>query len=321
MIGAVRAGVLAALAVAVTASARAEEYPARQIELIVPFAPGGGSGLVARMLSDGLAKRFAQPVIVINRPGGNTNIGTASVVRAKPDGYTLGIASVGLTANPALYKNLGYDPKTDIEPISLLVNSPTVLVVPPSLPVKTLSEFIAYAKERPGQLNYASYGAGSGPHMATELFQSLTGVAMVHVPYGGGGPASLGAMTGQVQALFSSVLPVLGMIKGGTLKAIAVASDRRSDLLPDVPTFKECGLDYKTGTWFGLYAPATTPAPIVASLHQAAVAIFKDPAVGAKVTEFGGEVVANSPAEFRTFITKETEHLAAVARGAGIRLN
>jgi tripartite-type tricarboxylate transporter receptor subunit TctC len=144
---------------------------------------------------------------------------------------------------------------------------------------------------------------------------------MMHVPYGGGGPASLGAMTGQVQALFSSVLPVLGMIKGGTLRAIAVASDRRSELLPDVPTFKESGLDYKIGTWFGLYAPATTPAPIIASLHQAAVAIFKDPAVGAKVTELGGEVVANSPAEFRTFITEETEHLAAVARGAGIRLN
>ena len=321
MIGALRAGILAALAVAAITTARAEDYPARQIELIVPFAPGGGSGLVARMLSDGLAKRFGQPVIVINRPGGNTNIGTVSVVRAKPDGYTLGIASVGLTANPALYKNLGYDPKTDIEPISLLVNSPTVLVVPPSLPVKTLSEFIAYAKERTGQLNYASYGAGSGPHMATELFQSLTGVAMMHVPYGGGGPASLGAMTGQVQALFSSVLPVLGMIKGGTLKAIAVASDHRSDLLPDVPTFKEGGLDYKIGTWFGLYAPATTPAPIIASLHQAAVSIFKDPAVGAKVIELGGEVVANSPAEFRTFITEETGHLAAVARTAGIRLN
>jgi tripartite-type tricarboxylate transporter receptor subunit TctC len=319
--GALRAGVLAALAVAITATARAEDYPARQIELIVPFAPGGGSGLVARMLSDGLAKRFGQPVIVINRPGGNTNIGTVSVVRAKPDGYTLGIASVGLTANPALYKNLGYDPKTDIEPITLLVNSPTVLVVPPSLPVRTLAEFIAYAKERPGQLNYASYGAGSGPHMATELFQSLTGVAMMHVPYGGGGPASLGAMTGQVQALFSSVLPVLGMIKGGTLRAIAVASDRRSDLLPDVPTFKEGGLDYKIGTWFGLYAPAATPGSIIASLHQAAVSIFKDPAVGAKVIELGGEVVANSPTEFRTFMTEETEHLAAVARGAGIRLN
>jgi tripartite-type tricarboxylate transporter receptor subunit TctC len=316
---ALRVGLLAILVAA--GGARADDYPSRQIELIVPFAPGGGSALVARMLSDGLAKRYGQAVIVINRPGGNTNIGTASVVRSKPDGYTLGIASVGLTANPSLYKSLSYDPKTEIEPISLLANSPTVLVVPPSLPVNTLAEFIAYAKARPGELNYASYGAGSGPHMATELFQSLTGVKMVHVPYGGGGPASLGAMTNQVQALFSSVLPVLGMIKGGTLKAIAVAADRRSELLPDVPTFKESGLDYRIGTWFGLFAPAKTSPAIIDSLHKATVEIFRDPAVRAKIVELGGEVVANSPAEFRAFITAETEHLAKVARGAGIRLD
>jgi tripartite-type tricarboxylate transporter receptor subunit TctC len=321
VIGALRAGVLAALAVAAIVAAHADDYPSRQIELIVPFAPGGGSGLVARMLSDGLAKRYGQPVIVINRPGGNTNIGTASVVRSKPDGYTLGIASVGLTANPSLYKNLNYDPQTEIEPISLLVNSPTVLVVPPSLPVNTLAEFIAYAKARPGELNYASYGAGSGPHMATELFQSLTGVTMVHVPYGGGGPAALGAMTNQVQALFSSVLPVLGMIKGGTLKAIAIASENRIELLPDVPTFKEGGLDYKIGTWFGLFAPAKTPPAIVDSLHQATVAIFQDPSARGKIAELGGEVVANQPAEFRAFIKDETDHLARVARGAGIRLD
>jgi len=321
--GGLRTGLLAALAFAVTTTApvHADEYPSRQIELIVPFAAGGGSGLVARMLSDGLAKRYGQAVVVINRPGGNTNIGTASVVRSKPDGYTLGIASVGMTANPSLYKNLNYDPKTEIEPISLLANSPTVLVVPPSLPVNTLAEFIAYAKARPGELNYASYGAGSGPHMATELFQSLTGVKMVHVPYGGGGPASLGAMTGQVQALFSSVLPVLGMIKAGTLKPIAIASEQRLDLLPDVPTFKERGLDYRIGTWFGLFAPAKTPAPIIASLHKATVEIFQEPGTRAKIVELGGEVVANSPAEFRAFIKDETDHLAKVVEGAGIRLD
>jgi tripartite-type tricarboxylate transporter receptor subunit TctC len=242
-------------------------------------------------------------------------------VRAKPDGYTLGIASVGMTANPSLYKNLNYDPQTEIEPISLLANSPTVLVVPPSLPVNTLAEFIAYAKARPGELNYASYGAGSGPHMATELFQSLTGVKMVHVPYGGGGPASLGAMTGQVQALFSSVLPVVSMIKAGTLKAIAIAAERRLELLPDVPTFKENGLDYRTGTWFGLFAPAKTPAAIIGSLHKATVEVLREPSARARVVEFGGEVVANSPAEFRSFIKDETGHLAKVVQGAGIRLD
>ena len=310
-----------ALAVAAGAALHAQDNPSRQIELIVPFAPGGGSGLVARMLSDGMAKRYGQPVIVVNRPGGNTNIGTVSVVRSKADGYTLGIASVGLTANPSLYKNLNYDPRTEIEPISLLANSPTVLVVPPSLPVSTLAEFIAYAKARPGELNYASYGAGSGPHMATELFQSLTGVKMVHVPYGGGGPASLGAMTNQVQALFSSVLPVLGMIQGGTLKPIAIASDRRSELLPNVPTFKENGLDYKTGTWFGLFAPAKTPIAIVDSLHRATVAILQDPDARAKIVELGGEVVASSPADFRAFIAEETVQLANVVKNAKIQLD
>jgi tripartite-type tricarboxylate transporter receptor subunit TctC len=258
---------------------------------------------------------------VLNRPGANTNVGTLAVVRAKPDGYTLGIASVGLAANPSLYKRLAFDPQADLEPIALIANAPTVLVVPPELPVKTLPEFIAYAKARPGDLNYASYGMGSGPHLATELFQAKTGVKMVHVPYGGGGPAALGAMTNQVQALFSSVLPVLGMITGTKLKPIAIASERRSALLPDVPTFAESGLDYRTGTWFGMLAPAKTPEAIIDQLHKTSVDILQDPGVRAKVAEQGAEVVASSPAEFRTFIKDETERLAGVIRGAGIQLD
>jgi tripartite-type tricarboxylate transporter receptor subunit TctC len=230
--------------------ARAQDYPARPVEMIVPFAAGGGSELLARLLADGLAKRLGQPFVVVNRPGANTNLGTFSVVRAKADGYTLLVASVGLAANPSLYRKPAFEPQRDLEPITLIANSPTVLAVPPSLPVNSLAEFIAYAKARPGELNYASYGVGSGPHLATELFCAMTGVKMVHVPYGGGGPAAVGAMTNQVQALFSSILPVLGMIRGGTLKAIALASDQRFELLPEVPTFKEGGLDYRTGTWF-----------------------------------------------------------------------
>src|SRR5712672_1584187 len=196
---------------------RAQDYPTRPVELIVPFAAGGGAELLARLLSEGLNKRFGQPFLVINRPGANTNLGTLSVVRAKPDGYTLAIASVGLTANPSLYKSFAFEPQRDLDPITLIANSPTVLAVPPSLPVNTLPEFIAYAKARPGELNYGSYGVGSGPHLATELFQGKTGIKMVHVPYGGGGPAAVGAMTNQVQTLFSNVLPVLGMIRAGTL--------------------------------------------------------------------------------------------------------
>ena len=224
------------------------------MEIIVPFAAGGGSELLARLISDGLSKRLGQPFVVLNRPGANTNLGTLAAVRSKPDGYTLLIASIGLAANPSLYKKLAFEPQSDLEPITLIANSPTVLAVPPSLPVHSLAEFVAYVKARPGELNYGSYGVGSGPHLATELFQDMTGARMVHVPYGGGGPAALGAMTNQVQALFSSVLPVLGMLRSGTLKAIAIASDHRSELLPDVPTFKESGLDYQTGTWFGMLA-------------------------------------------------------------------
>jgi tripartite-type tricarboxylate transporter receptor subunit TctC len=196
-----------------------------------------------------------------------------------------------------------------------------VLVVPPALPVHSLAEFIAYVKARPNELNYGSYGAGSGPHLATELFAAKTGVRMVHVPYGGGGPAALGAMSNQVQALFSSVLPVLGMIRGEKLKALAIAADRRSELLPDVPTFAEQGLDYRTGTWFGLLAPARTPGDIIAQLNRAAVATLDDSGVRAKIAEQGAEVIASSPTGFRDFLKEETERLAAVIRNAGMALD
>src|SRR5712672_98302 len=311
----------ASIIVAATAPVRAQDYPTRPVEIIVPFAAGGGSELLARLISDGLSKRLGQPFVVLNRPGANTNLGTLAAVRSKPDGYTLLIASIGLAANPSLYKKLAFEPQSDLEPITLIANSPTVLAVPPSLPVHSLAEFVAYVKARPGELNYGSYGVGSGPHLATELFQDMTGTRMVHVPYGGGGPAALGAMTNQVQALFSSVLPVLGMLRSGTLKAIAVASDRRSELLPDVPTFTEGGLDYRTGSWFGLLAPARTPPAIVDTLHRTTVAVLRDQSVRARIVEQGAEVVADTPAEFRTFIRDETERLARVIRGAGIRLD
>jgi tripartite-type tricarboxylate transporter receptor subunit TctC len=314
---------LPALVVIATAisPARAQDYPARPVEMIVPFAAGGGSELLARLLADGLAKRLGQPFVVVNRPGANTNLGTYSVVRAKADGYTLLIASVGLAANPSLYKKLAFEPQRDLEPITLIANSPTVLAVPPSLPANSLAEFIAYAKARPGELNYGSYGVGSGPHLATELFCAMTGTKMVHVPYGGGGPAAVGAMTNQVQALFSSILPVLGMIRGGTLKAIALASDRRFELLPDVPTFKEGGLDYRTGTWFGLLAPARTPLEIVGALNRAAVSVLQEQGVRARLAEQGAEMIANSPAQFRAFIASETERLSGVIRDANIALD
>jgi tripartite-type tricarboxylate transporter receptor subunit TctC len=301
--------------------AHAENYPARTVDLVVPFAAGGGSDLLARLLSEGLGRRLGQPFVVVNRPGANTNLGTLSVVRAPADGHSLLIASVGLAANPSLYPRLGLDPLKQLAPITLLANAPTVLVVPPALPVTTLAEFIAYAKAHPGALNFGSYGAGSGPHLATELFMAATGTRMVHVPYGGGGPAALGAMTNQVQALFSSVLPVLGMIRNRTLKPLALASERRSDLLPDVPTFAESGLDYRTGTWFGLLAPAATPPAVIATLHDATVAVLHETEPSRRLAAQGAEIVAKSPADFRAFIAAERARLAQVILAANIRLD
>lgn len=299
----------------------AQDYPSRPVEVVVPFPAGGGTEIVTRLMSDGLAKRLGQPFVVLNRPGANTNLGTLSVVRSRPDGYSLLITSFGLAANPSLYKNLGFEPLVDLDPVTLVANSPTVLTVPQTLPVNTLPEFIAYAKAHPGELNYASYGVGSSPHLAAVLFQSMTGTKMAHIPYNGGGPAAVGVMTNQVQALFSSVVTVLGMLRGGTLKAIAVSSERRSELLPNVPTFAEQGLDFRSGTWYGLLAPAKTPPTIIDALHRTSVSVLADPTVKARIAEQGAEVVGNSPAEFRAFVKEETERLSRVIREYQIQIN
>ena len=312
---------LVVLTVMAAAPAKADNYPSRNVELIVPFAAGGGTDLLARLMSEGLGKQLNQSFIPLNRPGANTNTGTLQAVKSAPDGYTLVMASIGLAANPSLYKRLAFNPLTDLEPITLIANSPTVLVVPPSFPANNLQEFIALMKARPGEFNYASYGIGSGPHLATELFRFKTGVDIVHVPYTGGGPAAVGVMGNSVQMLFSSILPVLGLVRGGQLKAIALASDKRSPLLPDVPTFAESGVDYKTGTWFGLLVPAKTPKPIIDTLHASSVAILQEPAVRARIAEQGADVVANTPDEFRAFLKEEMERLAVVIRNAKMSLD
>ncbi|MET0670352.1 MAG: tripartite tricarboxylate transporter substrate-binding protein [Xanthobacteraceae bacterium] len=243
------------------------------------------------------------------------------MVKSPPDGHTLLISSVGLAANPLLYKRLPFNTLSDLAPITLIASSPTILVVPTALPVNNVAEFVAYLKAKPGELNYASYGVGSSPHLATELFQSMTGTKVVHIPYSGGGPAAVGVIGNNVQMLFSSVLPVLGLVKGGQLKPIAIAADKRSPLLPDVPTFAEGGVDYKFSTWFGLLAPAKTPADIIATLNRNTVETLQEPTVRARIAEQGAEVVANSPDEFRAFIKAEMDRLGAVIRNSKIQLD
>jgi tripartite-type tricarboxylate transporter receptor subunit TctC len=310
-----------AVVLAIAAPAVAQTYPARTVEIVVPFAAGGGNDILARLVADGLTRRLGRSFVPLNRPGANTNTGTLQVVKSAPDGHTLLISSVGLAANPSFYRKLAFNPLTDLAPITLIASTPSILVVPNSLPVKTLAEFIAYVQARPGALNYASYGVGSSPHLAAELFQSMTGTKIVHVPYNGGGPSGVAVMTGQVQMLFAGILPVLGLLRGGQIKAIAIASDTRSPLLPDVPTFIESGLNYRSGTWYGLLAPAKTPEAIVAKLNANAVAVLQEPAVRSRIAEQGADVVGNSPAEFHAFIKDETDRLSAVIRNASIHLD
>ena len=309
------------LALIAATPADAQQYPSRSVEIIVPFAPGGGNDVLARIIGEGLGKRLGQTFVPLNRPGANTNTGTLQVVKAPADGHTLLISSIGLAANPLLYKRLPFNTLNDLAPITLIANSPTILVVPTALPVNTLAEFVAYLKARPGETNYASYGVGSSAHLATELFLSMTGTKAVHVPYPGGGPAAVGVMGNSVQMLFSSILPVLGLVRGGQLKPLAVASDKRWPLLPDVPTFAEGGVDYKFSAWFGLLAPAKTPEAIIATIHKHTVDTLQEPTVRARVLDQGGEVIANTPAEFHAFIKGEMDRLGAIIRNSGIQLD
>ena len=308
------------MALALPAAAQ-DKYPSGSVEIVVPFAAGGGTDVLARLLADGLSRRLGQSFVVLNRPGANTNLGTQLVAKAKPDGYALVMASLGIAANSSLYRKLGYDPASDLAPISLLANAPTMLVVHPSFPANTLAEFIAYVKANPGKLNYASYGAGSGPHLATELFKSMTGADIVHVPFNGGGPAAIAVTGNQVQMLFASVLPVLSLVRSGNLKPIAIAANKRSPLLPNVPTFKEGGLAYETGTWFGLLAPAKTPQAIVDALYANTIDVLKDPGLRSKMSGQGADVVGNTPAQFRAHIEAETARLAKVIKNAKIQLD
>ncbi len=318
-----RAGALAIIVAGVVGclprlAASQDAYPSRPVQMIVPYAPSGGTDFVARQLANGLSHRLGQQVVVVNRPGAATIVGSELVVTAKPDGYTLLMTSFPLAANPSLYKALPYDSAHAFAPISLITNAPTVLVANPKLPVESVADLIAYAKSHPGQLNYASYGTGSGAHLAAELFQLAAGVKLQHVAYQGGGPAAAAVVSGESQLLFSSALPVMSSVQGGLLRAIAVAADRRLAALPDVPTFREAGVDYATGTWFGLLAPAETPPAIVTRLHREVVATLADDVLRAQLTGQGADVVASTPAEFARFIENETSRWAEVIAHAGI---
>lgn len=301
--------------------ARAQDgYPSRPIEIVVPFAPGGGTDLIARVVGERLSEGLKQRVVVINRPGASTNIGTAAVANAAPDGYTLLMTSISFAANPSVYRKLAYG-QNDFAPICLIANSPSILVVNPSLPVRTATEFIEHLKAHPGELNYASYGAGSGPHLATGLLQDVTGTKIQHVPYGGGNPATMGVLRGEVQMLLAGSLAVGPQIASGGVRALAIAAEHRSPALPDIPTFREQGIDYVSGTWFGLLAPAKTPPAIVERLNRETQAALRTDAVRARIAEQGSDVVGGSAEDFAKFLKEETERLSGVIKRAKIQLD
>lgn len=306
---------------AVANPCRAQNYPARPVRMIVPFPPGGGTDILARIVSQKLGERLGQQVIVDNRPGAATNIGMELAARSAPDGYTLLMASIGLAANPSLYPKLGFDPLVDLAPVTLVAMAPTVLSVHPSVPARTVKQLVSLVQSKPGALNYGSFGGGSGAHLAAELFKLTTGLDIVHVPYKGGGPAITALMSGEVQMVFSSMLPVIPHLKSGRLAAIAIASAKRTTALPELPTFREFGIDYETGTWFGVLVPAGTPREIITGLNEEIVRILRLPDVQERIAGEGAEPVGNSPAEFQAFIKNEAAKLGKVVRTSKITVN
>lgn len=303
-----------------SAAQAADPYPNKPIRLIVPFAAGGTTDIVARIVSDGLGRELGQAVVVENRGGGGGSIGADAVVRSTPDGYTLGVATVSTMAtNPATNPKNPYNPLKDFAPITNLVNVPNVLTVNPSVPAKNLAEFIALLKANPGKYAYASSGAGGIGHLDGELFKSLTQTDMVHVPYRGSGPALNDVIAGQVNAQFDNLPSSMPHIQAGKLRALAVAAPKRLPSLPDVPTFTEAGLpEMDNMAWYGLVAPAGTPQAVIDRVHDAAVKALKEPKTVQRLADGGSLVDGNTPAQYAEQIKRELELRQRIAKERNI---
>ena len=300
--------------------ARAQAYPSRPVRLIVPFAPAGGADTIARLMGQWSSERLGQPFIIENRPGGGNNIGTEAVVRAPADGHTLLMAATPNAVNATLYDKLSFNFLRDIAPVASIIRAPYVMAVSPTVPAKTVPEFILYANANSGKISMASTGIGSGAHLAGELFKMMAGVNMVHVPYRGGGPALTDLLGGQVQVIFASTVSSIEYVKTGRLRALAVTAATRSDALPDVPTVGEFVPGYEASAWFGIGAPKNTPSQIIDKLNEAINAGLGDPKIRARLADFGGTPLVGSPAEFGKFIAEETEKWAKVIKFAGIKV-
>jgi tripartite-type tricarboxylate transporter receptor subunit TctC len=312
-------GVLAAVLTALCPLAAAQEYPSRPVRMVVPFAPGGGSDIAGRVLAEGLTKALGQPVVVDNRPGAGSTLGTDIVTKASPDGYTTLLGNISLAFNPALYKNLPYNALRDLAPVSLVVEQPNILVAHPSLPAKTLADFTALAKSSPGKLTYASAGLGSGTHLAMALLNMSLNIDLVHVPYKGTGPALTALLGNEVSVFMSTFASALPHVKAGRLRTFGVTTAKRARALPDVPTIAEGGLPgFSYGTWYGLLAPAGTPPAIIGRLNAAAVAQLKGAELQQRYESQGMDAVPSTPQAFAALLRTETDKWTEVVRKANI---
>jgi tripartite-type tricarboxylate transporter receptor subunit TctC len=309
----------AAVLPAVSRNASAQAYPTRPVRLIVGTTAGGVQDIVARLIAQWLSERFGQPIIVENRGGGAGNIGAEAVVRALPDGYTLLLVTANNAINATLFENLKFSFVRDIAPVAGISRNPLVMEVNPSLPVTTVPEFIAYAKANPGKVNFASAGIGSTPHVSAELFNMMSGINMIHVPYRGGAPAVTDLLGGQVQVLFGNMESSIEHIRAGRLRALAVTTSTRSAALPDIPTIAEFVPGYEASGWQGIGAPKDTPADIVNRLNEQINAGLADPKVKTRLADLGGAPLVQSPAKFGKLLADETEKWGKVIRAANIK--
>jgi tripartite-type tricarboxylate transporter receptor subunit TctC len=299
--------------------ASALDYPTRPTKIVAGFAAGGGVDITARLIGQWLADHLGQPFVVENRTGAGGNIGTEAVVNAAPDGYTLLLATVPNAVNASLYEKLSFNFVRDIAPIAGVIRVPMVVLVHPSVPAQTLAEFITYAKANPGKVNMASAGSGSAPHMAGELFKTMAGVDMVHVPYRGQGPALSDLLGGQVQILFAAAPGTVDYVKTGKLRALAVTTATRMPDLPDVPTVADTVAGYEASQWYGFAAPKNTPAEIVDKLNKEINAAIADPGMKAKLAAIGGDPMPGPATDFGRLIADETEKWGKVVRAGGLK--
>ena len=311
---------LAALLLGAAAPAPAADYPARAVHFVVPYPPGGTTDVLARLMAQWLSQKMGQQFVVENKPGGGNNIGTELVVRAAPDGYTMLLVNPANGINTTLYRNLSFNFVRDIAPVAGIVRTPNVMEVTPSLPVKTVREFIDYCKAHPGTINMASSGSGTSVHLSGELFKSMTGCDMVHVPYTGAGPALTDLMAGQVQVIFDNLPSSAPFIRSGRIRGLAVTSAQRDASFPDLPTVGETVPGYEATAWFGIGMPKGTPREIVEKVNAEVNRALADPKMRERLAQLGGTPIAGTPEDFGNVIRAETEKWAKVVISSGAKV-